>query len=74
MILYPFYEVANNALDKVNQGWTTFQQFNCAGCGRKQTMPDKNVFHKKGKCEACGHVTDIEKDGANFMAVKGPGQ
>jgi len=71
MNLHPFYDVAANADRKIKEGWTTHQQFNCAGCGQKQTMPDENVFHKKGKCEECGHITDIERDGCNFMAISG---
>jgi hypothetical protein len=69
MNLHPFYDVAKNAQSKIAEGWETYQQFNCAHCGAKQTMPDANVFHKKGKCEECGHVTDIERDGCNFMAT-----
>jgi hypothetical protein len=67
--LHPFREVAANAQNKIAEGWTTYQQFNCASCGAKQTMADANVFHKKGKCEECGAVTDIERDGCNFMAT-----
>jgi hypothetical protein len=43
-----------------------FQQFNCAGCGIKQTMPDPNVLYTHGKCEECGAITDIEKHGCNY--------
>ena len=69
MNLHPFYEVAANVQRKIAEGWTTYQQFNCVYCGAKQTMPDANVFHKKGKCEECSQVTDIERDGCNFMAT-----
>jgi hypothetical protein len=69
--LYPFDEVAKNAESKIADGWTVHQQFNCVGCGAKQTMEDENVFHAKGRCEECGHVTDIRKDGCNFMMTKG---
>ena len=71
MNLHPFYEVAENAQRKIAEGWNVYEQFNCAHCGAKQTMSDPNRFHKKGKCEECGKVTDIEKDGCNFMAVSG---
>ena len=74
MNLHPFYEVAKNAQSKIAEGWTTYQQFNCFHCGQKQTMPNGNVFHKKGKCEECGKVTDIERDGCNFMATFNRGQ
>jgi ribosomal protein S27E len=69
MNLHPFGEVEAHAKRKQQEGWTTYQQFNCAGCGAKQTMPDKNRFFARGKCEECGHVTDIVKDGCNFMAT-----
>jgi DNA-directed RNA polymerase subunit RPC12/RpoP len=71
MNLHPFDEVAANAEKMIGEGWTVYQQFNCADCGAKQTMDDKNVFHLKGRCEECGHITDIKKDGCNFMAVSG---
>jgi hypothetical protein len=69
MNLHPFDEVAKNAESKIREGWEVYQQFNCAGCGVKQTMDDKNIFHTRGRCEECGHVTDIRKDGCNFMAM-----
>jgi hypothetical protein len=43
-----------------------FQQFNCAGCGTRQTMSDPNVLYTHGKCEECGAVTNIEKNGCNY--------
>ena len=43
-----------------------FQQFNCASCGTKQTMPDPNVLYTSGKCEECGAVTDIKRRGCNY--------
>ena len=74
MKVSPFWDVASNARRKMMEGWTTYQQFNCGHCGTKQTMSDPNRFHKKGNCEECGKVTDIEKDGCNFMAVSGGGK
>jgi hypothetical protein len=67
MKLYPFYEVAAAAHDAIQQGATIFQQFNCAHCGMKQTLETPNTFHKKGICEECDSLTDIEQDGCNFM-------
>lgn len=46
-----------------------FQQFQCAKCKAKQTMPDPNILYQTGKCEECGHVTNIMKDGCNYMAT-----
>jgi DNA-directed RNA polymerase subunit RPC12/RpoP len=70
MKVSPFYEVVGNAEKRMADGWTIYQQFNCAKCGTKQTMPDANKFYMRGTCEECGHETNIAKDGCNFMAVK----
>jgi hypothetical protein len=69
MKLHPFDEVAKNAKARMADGWTIYQQFNCAKCGTKQTMPDANKFYSQGICEECKHVTDIRRDGCNFMAT-----
>jgi hypothetical protein len=69
MRLYPFYAVVKQAEDAMHKGGTVYQQFNCANCGTKQTIDNPNVFHKTGQCEECGAITDIEKDGANFMVM-----
>lgn len=71
MKLSPFYTVVANADQRMKDGWTIFQQWNCAHCGAKQTMPDENHFYKLGRCEECGGTTNIEHDGCNFMAVSG---
>lgn len=70
MNLHPFYEVAKTAGEAVARGDTVHQQFKCAGCGIKQTMEKPDAFFTKGTCEECGHVTDIEKDGCNFMVIR----
>jgi hypothetical protein len=71
MKLHPFYDVVDNAIGNVHlkQGGTVFQQWLCHHCGVKQTMGLENQFYKKGKCEECGEITDIEQDGCNFMAL-----
>jgi hypothetical protein len=71
MKLHDFYEVAAAAEHSMQAGATVYQQFNCAKCGIKQTMDTPNVFHKLGKCEECGHITDIEKDGCNYLCMYG---
>lgn len=71
MKLHPFDDVVKNATAKIADGWTVYQQFNCAKCGAKQTMPDENRFYIAGRCEECDHVSDLRKDGCNFMAVGG---
>jgi zona occludens toxin (predicted ATPase) len=67
--LHPFDEVAENAHRKMLEGWTIHQQFNCAHCGVKQTIAEKNRFFTRGKCEECGKETNLKKNGCNFMAI-----
>ncbi len=65
----PFYEVAERAQRCIQQGHLIFQKFTCAQCGERQTMPDPNAFYELGRCEECGHITDIVKEGCGFMMV-----
>ena len=44
-----------------------YQQFICAHCGVKQTMDKPDAFHASGICEECDAVTDIRKNGCNYM-------
>jgi hypothetical protein len=67
MKLHPFYECTEAARKHMEAGARVFQQFNCSYCGAKQTMDDPNVFYKLGTCEECKLVTDIEKEGCNYM-------
>jgi hypothetical protein len=69
MKLSPFRAAVANAEERMKDGWTVYQQWNCAHCEAKQTMPDENKFYLFGRCEECGEITNIERDGCNFMAV-----
>jgi hypothetical protein len=69
MKLHPFHEVAENAEYQIGKGAKVYQQWQCAHCGMKQTMPDQNKFYTHGKCEECSKITDIEKNGCNFMVA-----
>jgi len=73
MKLHPFDEAAAAAFEKMDQGATIWQQFNCAHCGAKQTMAEKNQFFTRGICEECGKETNIKRDGCNYMAAFGMG-
>ena len=74
MKLYPFDECAKQAAHYVNvMGAELHQQFNCSGCGVKQTMEVPNKMFTTGKCEECGHITDIRRDGCNYMLGFGIG-
>lgn len=69
---YPFAEVAQSAerILAENAHTVIHQKFTCSGCGARQTMEQPNIFFTEGKCEECGHITDIVKDGCNFMAIR----
>jgi hypothetical protein len=68
MKLHPFDKVAKNAAMWMSRGVTIHQQFNCEHCGTKQTMEKPNIFFEKGTCQECSKVTDIKKNGCNYMA------
>jgi hypothetical protein len=67
----PFLAVYQAAVELVDQGATVFQQWECMGCGAKQTMDEPNKFFTSGLCEECKQTTDFMKDGCGFMAVFG---
>jgi DNA-directed RNA polymerase subunit RPC12/RpoP len=67
MRLHPFAKCVIDAKPLMDNGATVHQQFNCAKCGTKQTMEEPNIFYKTGRCEECGHITNIEKDGCNYL-------
>lgn len=69
MELGPLHQVAAEAEEDMNRGATVFQQFLCGNCGVKQTIGTPNQFFTQGKCEECGHVTDLDITGCNYMAV-----
>jgi len=70
-INHPFDEVAKTAEEKVKSGAIVYQKFTCAGCGQRLTIDEPNTFHRTGTCDQCDAVTDIEKDGCNYLAVFG---
>jgi hypothetical protein len=65
--LYPWDECVDQVQFYLAMGALVHQQFNCAKCGTKQTMGTPNVFFELGTCEECKHVTDIRKDGCNYL-------
>ena len=70
MKLYPWNDVLDNADYHITSKSEVSQQWNCEHCGAKQTMENPNVFHMQGICEECKKLTDIKKNGHNFMVVK----
>lgn len=67
---YPFDEVMKMADEVIKHGADIHQKFTCAKCGARQTMEEKNKFYTSGHCEECGHITDLVKQGCNFLLVK----
>ena len=67
---FPFYECAAAAEKLVTEGGgkvNIHQKFSCSKCGARQTMEEPNKFFKTGRCEECGHMTNIEKQGCNYL-------
>lgn len=71
MNLHPLDDCLEKAQRYISYGAKVFQQFTCAKCGTKQTMDTPNKFFTTGRCEKCGYVTDIRKDGCNYMLTFG---
>lgn len=67
MKLYPWQEVVDKADLLIKKGAYVYQQWNCEHCGAKQTMGVPNNFYRTGQCEECRKITNIEKNGHNFM-------
>ena len=70
MQLHPWNEIVPRVVDLINQGAQCFQQWNCEHCGAKQTMQEPNKFYASGICEECKKITDIEKNGMNYMVLR----
>lgn len=69
MANHPLYETIVDANKQIAKGHTVWQKFTCSNCGSRQTMAEENKFYTEGICEECGHSTDIEKDGCNFIML-----
>jgi len=66
---YPLTEVAAAAELVVAGGGIVYQKYTCSKCGNRLTMDVPNKFYTRGECDQCMHITDIETDGCNFLAV-----
>jgi hypothetical protein len=71
MKTYPFDSVVEALLMRRLEGWDFHLQFNCSGCGTKQTIEEMNKLFDKGKCEECGAITNLKLAGCNYALVKG---
>lgn len=72
---YPMTRVVRDAEQRITDalaaGTKAYvqQKWTCAHCGSRQTMADKNVFHRKGHCEECDKISAISK--CNYLLVLG---
>jgi hypothetical protein len=64
---FPFDEVVEGAKRKIAAGFTVYQKFSCANCGTRLGIDEPNRFYTTGTCPECEHVTDIRKQGCNYM-------
>lgn len=68
---HPFYDVCKRAEEVIRAGGTVFQKFTCENCGNRLTMDVPNAFYKLGDCDNCGHTSNIEKNGCNYLILLG---
>lgn len=66
---HPFDEVIAEVERQIAMGRICYQKFTCAGCGARLTIEEPNKFHTLGTCDKCPAVTDIKKQGCNYMLV-----
>jgi DNA-directed RNA polymerase subunit RPC12/RpoP len=64
---HPFAEIAAAMEKHASKGHMCYQKYTCAGCGQRLGMNEPNVLYRTGKCDHCGHVTDIEAQGCNYL-------
>lgn len=67
---HDFKAVVASASEYIAKGALVFQKFTCASCGNRLTMEEPNTFYTRGTCDKCGHETDIEAAGHNFLLVQ----
>ena len=67
---YPLQECAEAAAKYIEHGGTVFQKFTCEKCGQRLRIDEPNKFFPSGSCDFCGHVTNIEKRGCNYVLIK----
>lgn len=68
---YPFAEVSRKAAIMSSQGMDVYQKFSCAGCGRRVTRAQPNLFLPTAACDRCGSVCDITRTGCNYEIRNG---
>lgn len=69
---FPWDEVVVKAVELARRGVHVYQKYTCAGCGNRLTIETPNRFYETGTCDQCPAVTDIKKQGCNYMLYFGP--
>ena len=64
---HPFKEVVAKAQVLISEGFYLYQKFTCSNCQNRLTIGKPNTFYKSGQCDKCGHITDIEAQGCNYI-------
>lgn len=72
---YPVDVIVESMTRQVKRGAVTFMKWTCAGCGERVTAnePDKVYLtaqhEERSDGSSCGAITDVQKQGCNFMFV-----
>ena len=70
MKLKPFNEVLQSANEYAAAGITTHQRFQCEACGNDTLgIAEPNTFYEYALCDKCNHVTNLRKNGCNFLII-----
>jgi hypothetical protein len=71
---FPFDEISKACEKIISQGHTIHQKFTCSGCKSRLTIDEPNVLYTTGTCDKCETVTDIQKQGCNYMVIISSGR
>jgi hypothetical protein len=66
---FPFDDLVERGIERMNQGWDVYLKFTCSGCGQRLTIDVPNKFFTEGTCDKCPALTDIRKTGGNMMIM-----
>lgn len=66
---YPIYQCMITAQEYVSAGHEIYQKFQCEKCKAENYMEEPNNFYEAGKCEDCGHITNLIENGCNYLLV-----
>jgi hypothetical protein len=66
---HPFEAVLRTAQAAANRGAETYQKFTCSNCRLRQGFDEANHWWTHGRCERCNTITNIYKQGCNYILV-----